>query len=57
MFDAPVYRWLPAKARLDARFPIFYARTPEGLEKIDGVRIENRRIVAEDRTLPASPGL
>ena len=63
MFDAPVYRWLPAKGRLDARFLIFYARTPEGMKKIDDVRIENGHIVVEDRkankrlTLAASLGL
>jgi hypothetical protein len=63
MFDASVYRWLPAKGRLDARFLIFYARTPEGMKKIDDVRIESGRIVVEDRkagkqvTLAASLGL
>ncbi len=63
MFEAPVYRWLPAKGRLDARFLIFYARTPEGMKKIDDVRIENGQIVIEDRkarkqlTLAASLGL
>ena len=63
MFDAPVYRWLPAKGKIGSRFLLFYARTPEGMRKIDDVRVESGRIVIEDRrprkqvTLNASLGL
>lgn len=60
LFGAPVYRWLPAKSKIESRFLMFYAKTPEGLRQVDDVRLENGRIVIEDRaskqqlTLPAS---
>jgi hypothetical protein len=63
MFDAPVYRWLPAKSKIGSRFLMFYARVPEGMKKVDDVRLENGQIVIEDRTsgkkvtLAASMGL
>jgi hypothetical protein len=50
LFDTPTYRWLPAKSKITTRFVIFYTRVPEGLEKVDDVRIENGRIVVEDRS-------
>jgi hypothetical protein len=42
---------------------MFYARVPEGMKKVDDVRLENGQIVIEDRTsgkkvtLAASMGL
>jgi len=63
MFDQPVYRWLPAKGAIGSRFLVFYARTPEGMKKVDAVRLEGGRLVIEDRaaaktlTLAASLGL
>jgi hypothetical protein len=63
MFDQPVYRWLPAKGTIGSRFLVFYARTPEGMKKVDAVRLEGGRLVIEDRTagkkltLAASLGL
>lgn len=49
MFDTPVYRWLPAKGKIGSRFLLFYARTPQGMRNVDDVRLENGRIVIEDR--------
>jgi len=49
MFDTPTYRWLPAKAKIESRFLLFYAPVPEGFGKVDDVRLENGRIVIEDR--------
>ena len=49
MFDTPTYRWLPAKAKIESRFLLFYARAPEGFGKVDDVRVENGQIVIEDR--------
>ena len=49
LFGAPVYRWLPARAKIGSRFLMFYAHTPEGLHKVDDVRLENGTIVIEDR--------
>jgi len=54
MFDAPTYRWLPAKSKIESRFLLFYARVPEGFRKVDDVRLENGRIVIEDRTAKQS---
>jgi hypothetical protein len=63
MFGAPVYRWLPAKSAIETRFLMFYARTPEGMTRVDDVRVEGGFLVIEDRTsgkslrLAASLGL
>jgi hypothetical protein len=48
MFGAPVYRWLPAKTKIESRFLMFYAHTPEGFTKVDDVRFENGKITIED---------
>ena len=63
MFGAPTYRWLPAKGAIESHFLLFYSQTPEQMEKIDDVRLENGTVVIEDRTnkqrlvLAASRGL
>jgi hypothetical protein len=63
MFETPSYRWLPAKSKIESHFLLFYARVPEGFRKVDDVRLENGRIIIEDRaaqkqvTLAASRGL
>ena len=49
MFDTPTYRWLPAKSKINTRFLIFYAHTPEGFNKVDDVSMENGQIVISDR--------
>jgi hypothetical protein len=50
MFDAPVYRWLPAKSKIGTRFLMFYVRSPEGMARVDDVRLENGKLIVEDRT-------
>ena len=50
MFGTPLFRWLPAKSKIRSKFLLFYARVPEGFQKVDDVRIENRQIVIEDRS-------
>jgi hypothetical protein len=63
MFGTPVYRWLPAKSKIESHFLLFYARVPEGFQHVDDITLENGRIVIEDRraqrqvTLAASRGL
>ena len=54
MFDTPTYRWLPAKSKIGSRFLLFYVRVPEGFRKVDDVRLENGRIVIEDRAAKQS---
>jgi hypothetical protein len=49
MFGVPVYRWLPAHTTIESRFLMFYAQTPEGMRKVDDVRLEHGRIIIEDR--------
>jgi len=63
MFDAPVYRWLPAKSKIESHFLLYFARVPDGFTRIDDVRLENGHLIIEDRTakrqltLAASRGL
>jgi hypothetical protein len=49
MFGARVYRWLPARTKIESRFLMFYARTPEGMLRVDDVQLENGKIIIEDR--------
>ena len=49
MFDAPTYRWLPAKSKIESRFLLFYAKTPDGFDKVDDVRLEGGKLIVEDR--------
>jgi hypothetical protein len=49
MFDTPMYRWLPAKSKITTRFVMFFAKTPPGMSKIDDVRLEDGKIIADDR--------
>ena len=48
MFGAAVYRWLPARTKIESRFMMFYAHAPEGFRKVDDVRLENGKIIIED---------
>jgi hypothetical protein len=49
MFDTPVYRWLPAKSKIGTRFLLFWVKSPEGMTRVDDVRLENGKIIVEDR--------
>lgn len=63
MFDTPTFRWLPAKSKIESHFLVFYAHLPEGMKRVDDVRLENGSVVVEDKasgkklTLAASRGL
>ncbi len=48
MFDAPTFRWLPAKSTIRSHFLLFYARTTDGFGKVVSVRLQNGHIVIED---------
>ena len=48
MFDTPTYRWLPAKAKIETRFLIFYTRIPEGFHRVDDVTMAGGSIVISD---------
>ncbi len=48
LFGTPTFRWLPAKSTIEGRYLVFY--TPaEGFARVDDVRVEEGRIVVEDR--------
>jgi len=47
MFDAPTFRWLPAKTAIETSFAIFYAEVPEGFDRVKDVSIENGVITLE----------
>jgi hypothetical protein len=49
MFDTPAYRWLPAKSRIETKYLMFYSHAPEGMRKVDDVRLEGGQLVIEDR--------
>ena len=57
LLGAPTYRWLPAKSTITAEFLMFYARTPEGMRRVDDVRLDNGRIIVEDRSSGTSLSL
>jgi hypothetical protein len=48
LFGSPVFRWLPARTKIESRFLMFYAHTPEGFSKVDDARLENDKIIIED---------
>ena len=48
MFEAPTFRWLPAKSTIRSHFLLFYARTPDNFGKVAAVRLENGYILIED---------
>jgi hypothetical protein len=50
LFEAPTYRWLPAKSAIDSVFLMFYARIPDGFTRVEVVQLENNRIVVSVRT-------
>ena len=47
--DSRVYRWLPAKSKIATRFLLFYAKSPDGMTRVDNVRLENGMLIVEDR--------
>ena len=62
LFGTPTFRWLPAKAKLQTRFLMFYAKAPEGFTGVDDVVLDGGNMTIIDRSgkrlvLPASRGL
>lgn len=50
LFDTPTYRWLPAKAKVNSRFLLFYTKVPSGFKRVDDVRLEGNSVIVEDRS-------
>jgi len=62
LFGAPTFRWLPARAKIQTRFLLFYVKVPEGFTRIDDIVLEGGTMAIVDRSglrlvLPASRGL
>ena len=62
LFGTPTFRWLPAKAKIQTRYLMFYVRVPEGFTRIDDVVLESGKLTIVDRSgqrlvLPALRGL
>ncbi len=49
MFDAPTYRWLPAKGKIESKFLIFFAKAPAGMTRVDDVLFEKGKLVILDK--------
>jgi hypothetical protein len=50
LFGTPTFRWLPAKAKIETRFLIFYTRVPEGFTKIDDVTLDAGKLTISDHS-------
>lgn len=50
LFGQPLYRWLPARGRIDAAYLLFWTRVPEGFQKVDEVQRRGGKLRIEDRT-------
>lgn len=63
LLGAPTYGWLPARSTIRTAFLMFYVRVPDSFGAVGDVRLENGRLVIEERatgsrvTLAASRGL
>lgn len=62
MFGTPTYKWLPAKAKLQGSFLLFYSKAPEGFESVADLKLEGGQIRIIDKssrviTLKASRSL
>lgn len=49
LFGASTYLWLTAKGKIESHFLMFYAHAPAGFSKVDEARVENGKIVLQDR--------
>ena len=49
LFDSPVFRILPAKSTISAKFLMFYTSVPDGFQKVDDVQLNGGKLVIEDR--------
>jgi hypothetical protein len=50
MFGAPTYKWLPAKAKINENFLLFYTKTPDLFDGVADVTLENGRIEIRDKS-------
>ena len=48
MFGTPLYRWLPAKGKINSKFLMFYTPVPAGFRKVSDVRLADGAVTIED---------
>lgn len=48
-FGTPLFRWLPAKSKIESTFLMFYARTPEGFRGVGDVQLRDGEIEIKDQ--------
>jgi hypothetical protein len=63
LFGTPTFKWLPAKAKIQSHFLLFYTAVPEGFTRVDDIKLEGGKLTILDNTagkqvvLAASRGL
>ena len=48
-FGQLLYRWLPAKSKIEANFLLFWSRTPEGFQGVDDIQVGEDRLDIRDK--------
>ena len=49
MFGEMLYRWLPAKSKIEATYLMFYAATPEGMQGVNEIELRGGRLELTDK--------
>ena len=49
VFGKPIYRWLPARSKIEGNYLLFWTRTPEGFQGVDRVQLKNGKLEIFDR--------
>lgn len=49
LFGQLLYRWLPARGRIEAAYLLFWTRVPEGFQRVDAVQWSGGKLRIEDR--------
>ena len=49
LFNQLLYRWLPAKSKIEANFLLFWTRTPEGFQGVDDIQVGKDRLDIRDK--------
>jgi hypothetical protein len=47
-FGAPLYRWLPAKSKIESTFLMFFTRTPAGFRGVGDIQLRDGEIELKD---------
>ena len=50
LFGVPTFRWLPAKAKIETKFLMFYTKVPDDFTQIDDVILENGKLTIVDHS-------